>query len=90
MPFSSTPTPIWATRWPRSPGEQVNGLGEHERETIRGVLGRLDRDVSLLLELGPEEAPTTVIAGGRELDFGAETQALLEHDVALEVYVTPT
>ena len=47
----------------------MSGLGEHERETIRDVLGRLDHDVSLLLELGPEETPTTMIAGGREIDF---------------------
>ena len=61
----------------------MNRLGEHERETIRDVLGRLDRDVSLLLELGPEETPMTVIAGGREIDFGAETQALLEQIASL-------
>jgi alkyl hydroperoxide reductase subunit AhpF len=61
----------------------VNTLGEHERETIRDVLDRLDRDVSLVLELGPEETPVTVIAGGREIDFGAETQALLEQIAAL-------
>lgn len=61
----------------------MNGLGEHERETIRDVVGRLDHDVSLLLELGPEETPTTVIAGGREIDFGAETQALLEQIASL-------
>lgn len=53
-------------------------LGEHERESIRGALAGLERDVSLLLELGPEETPVTVIAGGREIDFAAETQALLE------------
>jgi alkyl hydroperoxide reductase subunit AhpF len=61
----------------------VTVLGEHERETIRGVLDRLDHDVPLLLELGPEEAPVTVIAGGREPDFGAETRALLEEITTL-------
>ncbi len=53
-------------------------LGEHEREAIRGVLAGIERDVSLRLELGPEATSTTVIAGGREIDFGAETQSLLE------------
>lgn len=61
----------------------MSELGERERETIRGVLEGLDRDVTILLELGPEEAPVTVIAGGREIDFGAETQALLEQVASL-------
>jgi len=56
----------------------VNPLGEHERTAIGGVFAGLERDVPVLLELGPEEAPVTVLAAGRELDFGAETQALLE------------
>jgi len=61
----------------------VKGLGEHERETIREVLAGLERDVPILLELGPEEAPATLIAGGREIDFGAETQSLLEQSASL-------
>jgi len=68
----------------------MNGLGEHGRETIRDVLDRLERDVPILLELGPEEAPVTVIAGGREIDFGAETQALLEQIAALSERVALT
>jgi len=68
----------------------LNGLGAHEREAIRGIFDGLERDVSLLLELGPEEAPVTVIAGGREIDFGAETQALLEELASLSDRVTLT
>jgi alkyl hydroperoxide reductase subunit AhpF len=58
-------------------------LGEHERESIREILYEIERDVPLLLELGPEEAPVSVIAGGREIDFAAETQALLEQIAGL-------
>ena len=61
----------------------MTALGEHEREAIRGVLAGIERDVPLLLELGPEANPTTVIAGGREIDFGAETQSLLEQVAGL-------
>jgi alkyl hydroperoxide reductase subunit AhpF len=56
----------------------VNPLGEHERAAIREVFAALERDVPILLELGPEEAPVTVLAGGREIDFGDETTLLLE------------
>jgi alkyl hydroperoxide reductase subunit AhpF len=68
----------------------LSELREHEREAIRGILDGLELDVSLLLELGPEESPVTVIAGSRELDFGAETQALLEQLAALSDRVTLT
>lgn len=68
----------------------MKALGEHEREAIRGVLAKLERDVPLLLELGPEETPVTVIAGGRELDFGAETQSLLEQLASLSDRVSLT
>ena len=66
------------------------GVGEHERESIRDILAGLERDVPLLLELGPEESPVTVIAGGREIDFAAETQALLEQVASLSERVTLT
>jgi alkyl hydroperoxide reductase subunit AhpF len=56
----------------------LNPLGEHERAAIREVFATLERDVTILLELGPEEAPVTVLAGGREIDFGGETRLLLE------------
>ena len=58
-------------------------LGEHEREAVRGILAGLERDVPVLLELGPEETRTTVIAGGRELDSAGETRALLEQVCSL-------
>ena len=59
------------------------GLGEHEREAIRGILDGLERDVALELVLGPEESPVSVIGGAGEIDFGAETQALLEQVAGL-------
>ena len=57
----------------------MSPLGEHERGAIRELFADLERDVAILLELGPEEAPpVTVLAGGREIDFGDETKLLLE------------
>ena len=56
----------------------MNPLGEHERAAIREVFGDLEKNVPILLELGPEEAPVTVLAGGLEIDFGDETRLLLE------------
>lgn len=69
-------------------------LGARERSVVCDVLGRLQRPVPLRLELGPEAMPVTVLAGGREVDFGGEAQALLEEvsslsdDVTLEVTET--
>ena len=72
----------------------MTALGEHEQEAVRGILDGLERDVELLLELGPEEVPVTVVAGGREIDFGAETTMLLEQVASLsdrvELTVTET
>jgi alkyl hydroperoxide reductase subunit AhpF len=68
----------------------VRGLGEHERESIRGILSGLERDVPLLLEVGPEESPVTVVAGGREIEFAAETEVLLEQIAELSDRVTLT
>ena len=48
----------------------MSPLGEHERAAITEVFADLERDVPILLELGPEETPVTVLAGGREIDFG--------------------
>ena len=59
------------------------GLGEHEREAIRGILDGLDRDVAVELVLGPEESPVALIGGAGEIDFGAETLALLEQVAGL-------
>jgi alkyl hydroperoxide reductase subunit AhpF len=58
-------------------------LGEPERDAIRELLAGLEREVPVLLEFGPEEAPVAVLLGGRELDFGAETRSLLEHVASL-------
>ena len=58
-------------------------LGEPEREAIRGLFDALEVDVPVLVELGPEESPVSVLAGGRELDFGAETLSLLEQVAGL-------
>jgi alkyl hydroperoxide reductase subunit AhpF len=66
----------------------VSPLGEREQGVVSEVLSRLDRPVALLLELGPEEMPVTVLAGGREIDFGAETRALLEDITALSENLT--
>ena len=65
-------------------------LGEPERAAIRELLGGLEREVSLLLELGPEETPVSVLVGDRELDFGAETRSLLEQVASLSDMLTLT
>jgi alkyl hydroperoxide reductase subunit AhpF len=70
-------------------------LPERERAAIRDLLAGLERDVDLRLELGPAAQPVTVLAGGRELDFGKEAQELAEavaaesERVHLEVLETP-
>lgn len=53
-------------------------LGERERESIRAMFAGLTRDVPVRLVLGPEDTPVTVIAAGRDIDFGAEARSLLE------------
>ncbi|RDI75745.1 hypothetical protein Gocc_0164 [Gaiella occulta] len=58
-------------------------LGERDAAAVRDVLDGVEQDVAVTLELGPEETPVTVIAGGREIDFGAEARALLEEIAAL-------
>jgi alkyl hydroperoxide reductase subunit AhpF len=68
----------------------LSPLGEHERAAIRDVFADLERDVPILLELGPEEVPVTVLAGGREIDFGDETRLLLEQLAELSDRVTLT
>jgi alkyl hydroperoxide reductase subunit AhpF len=63
-------------------------LGGHERGAIRELLLGLERDVPLRLELGPEALPVTVIAGNREIDFGAEARQLLVEVAELSDRVT--
>lgn len=54
-------------------------FGEQDAAAIRAVLRELERDVDVLLELGPATTPVTLLAaGGREVDTGAETQRLAE------------
>ena len=61
----------------------MSPLGAHEHAAIREVFADLEKDVPILLELGSEESPVTVLAGGREIDFGEETCLLLEQLAAL-------
>jgi len=64
-------------------------LGEREREAVASVLATLERDVQVTLELGPTAAPVTLLAaGGREIDSGAQTQAVLEDVCSLSDRVT--
>ena len=57
----------------------MNVLRVQEQDAVRSVLATLEQDVRVTLELGPTATPVTVLAaGGRELDTGAETQAVLE------------
>jgi alkyl hydroperoxide reductase subunit AhpF len=57
----------------------VNVLGEREREAVESVLASLEQDVAVSLELGPTATPVTLLAaGGREIDTGAQTLAVLD------------
>ena len=54
-------------------------LGERDAAAVRDVLGALERDVEVTLDLGPTATPVTLLAaGGREIDTGAETRRLVE------------
>jgi alkyl hydroperoxide reductase subunit AhpF len=53
-------------------------LGEREADALRELFAGLERDVHLQLELGPELDHVTVLAGAREIDFGAEARRLAE------------
>jgi alkyl hydroperoxide reductase subunit AhpF len=67
----------------------VNVLGAPEREAVASVLASLEQDVEVTLELGPTAAPVTLLAaGGREIDSGAQTQAVLEDVCSLSDRVT--
>lgn len=67
----------------------MNVLGERERDAVESVLSSLERDVLVTLELGPTAAPVTLLAlGGRELDTGAQTRAVLEDVCSLSERVT--
>jgi alkyl hydroperoxide reductase subunit AhpF len=67
----------------------VSVLGEREREAVESVLALLEQDVAVSLELGPTATPVTLLAaGGREIDTGAETLAVLEDVCSLSDRVT--
>jgi len=52
---------------------------------VRELLDALDRPVELLVALGPEETP---LPGARDVDFGEETQRVVEGIAALSDRVT--
>ena len=67
----------------------MNVLGEGEREAVESVLSMLEQDVSVTLELGPTATPVILLAaGGREIDTGAQTLAVLEDVCSLSDRVT--
>ena len=55
----------------------MSALGEREQAAIREAFARLEREVEVLLELGPSAAPVTLLAaGGREIDSNVVTRDL--------------
>jgi glutaredoxin-like protein len=56
-----------------------------EANRVRELLDALDRPVDLLVALGPEETP---LPGSRDIDFGEETQRVVEGLAALSERVT--
>ena len=56
-----------------------------EEERVRELLDALERPVDLLVAFGPEETP---LPGSRDIDFGAETELLVEGLAALSHRVT--
>ena len=63
-------------------------LGEPERAAVGGLFAGIERDVELLLELGPSSEAVTVIGGRREVEPGAETQRLVAELVELSERVS--
>ena len=64
-------------------------LGEREQEAVRSVLEGLERDVDVVLELGPTATPVTLLAGGgREIDSNGVTRDLVEAVCALSARVS--
>jgi alkyl hydroperoxide reductase subunit AhpF len=56
-----------------------------EEAKVRELLDALERPVELLVALGPEETP---LPGARDIDFGAETQRVVEELASLSENVT--
>ena len=63
-------------------------LGEPERAAVGELFAGIERDVELLLELGPSSEAVTVIGGRREVEPGAETQRLVAELVELSERVS--
>ena len=63
-------------------------LGEPERAAVGELFAGIERDVELLLELGPSSEAVTVIGGRREVEPGAETQRLVAELVGLSERVS--
>ena len=54
-------------------------LDEREQAAIKDAFATLERDVEVLLELGPSATPITLLAaGGREIDSNAVTRDIAE------------
>jgi len=60
-------------------------FGADEEPRVRELLDGLERPVELLVAHGPEETP---LPGARDVDFGAETQRIVEELAALSDRVT--
>jgi hypothetical protein len=56
-----------------------------EEQAVRELFDRLERDVELVLVLGPEQTP---LPGARDIDFGAEARAVLDGLAGLGERVT--
>ena len=60
-------------------------FGAEEEPRVRELLEALERPVELLVAHGPEETP---LPGARDVDFGAETERIVEELAALSDRVT--
>lgn len=69
----------------------MSALSERDAQAIADALSELERDVAVTLELGPIAEPVTLLAaGGRAIDPGAETVAIVEAVCALSARVELT
>lgn len=65
------------------------GIRDDDATAIRDVFAAIERDVHVVLELGPSATPVTLLAaGGREVDPAAETRSLAEAVCGLSERVT--
>jgi len=53
----------------------MGSFGEPEATRVRDLFARLEREIELVLVLGPEETP---LPGARDIDFSAEARSLVE------------